>query len=113
MLMTLHSGQKGGQNAKRFVVFALFVCFVMVYILSMLFIVINAGHAHDNDGAADCCKLCVDVASAASLLTSMVAAIGGAMLTSHFLLAATVALYCGLSFLWFSSPVKLKIRMNN
>jgi len=100
------------KSAKRLTAFVFLLCFVMAALLAEAFIFTHANHDHDHYGINDECVICVQIHSLENLLKQFGGVSVGVSLALLGLFVAIALLRC-ISALRFSSPVRLKIRLNN
>jgi len=100
------------RNAKRATALVILLCFVMAALICKVFILTHADHDHDRLGAGGECFLCAQMHSIEKLLRQFGAASGSVLVGLTGSLAAVALLLCALS-VWFSSPIRLKTRLNN
>ena len=98
---------------KKFIVLALLSCFLIVSLLSSTFILTHADHQHDQNGANGSCATCAQLQSAGNTLKQLTTAFVGALLAITGILAAIGALKTIIIPVITSTPVTLKIKMNN
>ncbi len=99
--------------AIRFIAIVLFVCVILVSVLSGLFIITRANHVHDHGGSHESCTTCNHLANAENLIKQLSTAIVVAVLA--FVLSSIISFYLKLYVLSIFSTtlVALKIRLNN
>lgn len=111
--MSLRTNGKGKRSTLRMAAFLLCVLFVAASLLSAAYILTHANHIHDHDGPSGGCATCMHLQLSENLLRQLsaaivaaAAAVGGlyGILFSH----KTPILHNG-----FSTPVTLKVRLNN
>ena len=101
------------QPKKRLIVLVVLLCFIVVSILSEVFILTHADHEHDHDGAHGSCAVCAQIQSAESLLKRLGTFAISAVFLFGGLLAAIAVMRSAFCAIILLSPVALKIRMNN
>jgi len=111
-----HINNKRGRSAHRFSAYAALICFIMIAILSNVYIFLHAEHSHEHDheyGITDDCMVCVYAHNAKELLRQF----GAGIRNSPFLVACMLSALAALSAIFASSGyqtlVKLKTRMND
>lgn len=95
---------------QRTLAFAAFIAFVIITVFSALFIV----NETDHDCAGDNCPICAAIKSAENTLKSA----GGCSTSASALgfsacVCCLIALICGLSAVFYTTPVTQKVRMDN
>ena len=101
------------QSKKTLIVLALLLCFIVVSMLSEVFILTHADHAHDNIGVDAGCSTCAQIQSAENLLKQLGTAIVSAVSMFAGLFAVIAIMGSVSSDITLLTPVTLKIRMNN
>lgn len=96
----------------RIIALAVLTCFLLVSVLSTAFISAHTDHEHDHGGANESCVTCVRIESAKKILKQL----GTAMVvlsaagSSYTLIGTIKAIF---AYIFSSTPVALKMRMNN
>jgi len=120
--LTIHTGQTGYKvstvgNIKRSAVrlIALTMCalFIAATILSSSYILIHRNHKHDHNGPSESCTICTHIMDAENLLKQISMAMAGTAIIFFALLASLSILKPAFLKIGFSTPVKLKVRLNN
>ena len=101
------------QSKKRLIALVLLFCFIVVSMLSEVFILTHADHAHDNIGVDAGCSTCARIQSAENLLKQLGTAIVSAVSMFAGLFAVIAIMGSVSSDITLLTPVTLKIRMNN
>ncbi|MDR3314311.1 MAG: hypothetical protein LBS96_07645 [Oscillospiraceae bacterium] len=98
---------------RRLLALLLCVAFLAVSAFSAGFIVSHAEHIHDTHGVAGSCMTCAHIVAAGQVFRQIatLAAIVAVLLGGLFLLLFCVHFTC--AYARFTSPVYLKVRMNN
>jgi hypothetical protein len=94
---------------------ALFLCtlFLAASLLSSAYILIHTNHNHDHKGPDESCTICEHMMTAESLLKQISIAVAGAAISIGGLLIAPSILKPVFLNIGFSTPVNLKVRLNN
>lgn len=95
--------------------FAQFFCalFIFATVLSAAFVLTHGEHEHDNSAANGGCAICAQLNAAVKVLNRIsTAAVFGAVVFGGRFLAVLMSKVAGL-LLIYSTPVALKIRLNN
>lgn len=101
-------------SKKRILAFAFLTYFLIASIFSSVFILTNAEHEHDHRGANECCSICVQLQSANNILIQLGMAFAGMSIFSAARIYSAIEIRKIISFfVTLSTPVILKIRMNN
>lgn len=97
----------------RIIALVFLACFLIVSILSSAFILTHADHEHDHNGVDGSCATCAQLQSAENSLKQFSTALTGALFATAGLYAA-IGMFKAITIqISFSTPVTLKIRMNN
>ena len=98
---------------KRIIAMAFFLCVLVVFVFSNVYIIIHAGHCYTHSVIDRGCEACVQLQQAEKNLRQFSVAFIGALLViagSHVALLATKTLTVSLIL---STPITSKARMNN
>ena len=101
-----------GQKVKRIAALVFLLCFVTASLLSQAFILAHAHHEHDHLGVGGECAVCAQIQNARDQLKQFGAASVNVSVGLVGLFAV-IALLCCAAASQFSTPVRLKIRLNN
>ena len=101
------------KTKRRIIALAFLVGFLGLSILSGTFLLAHAVHEHDQNGVHGSCAVCVQLQSAENTLKQFGMAISGMLFSITGFYAVVKSLREIFVFLSFSTPVALKIRMNN
>ena len=103
-------------NAKsktRIIAFAFLACFLVIFILSSAFILTHVDHEHDHNGVNGSCATCAQILSAENILKQFSTALLGVLFAIAELYAAIGILKAIAVYASLSTPITLKIKMNN
>ena len=98
---------------KRIIALVFLVCFLFVSILSSAFIFTHAEHEHDHNGFDGSCTTCTQLQNAENVLKQFSTALAGVLFSIAGLFAAIATLKAIAVYVSLSTPITLKIRMNN
>jgi len=101
------------QSKKRLIALAFLLCFIVVSILSEVFILTHADHVHDNAEVDGSCATCAQIQNAENLWKQLGTAVVSAASTLAGLFAVIAMIQPASSGITLPTPVTLKIRMNN
>jgi len=101
------------KSKTRIIALIFLVCFLVVSILSSAFILTHADHEHDHNGVSGSCATCAQLQSAENILKQFSTALLGVLFSIAGLYAAIVILKAIAVHVSLSTPVALKIKMNN
>ncbi|MDR3345251.1 MAG: hypothetical protein LBT21_06680 [Oscillospiraceae bacterium] len=100
------------RSVLRLLALTLCVCFVAVSILSAAFILTQANHTHDHNGADGSCNVCFRMAAAERILKQLFTALSGAALITAALFAVQAVTKSARACAERSTPVMLKVKLN-
>ena len=89
------------------------ICFVLLVITTNISLCFNAGHTHDANGIGGCCTMCANTASLEEIIKNL---INGCLAVLAFLSLLVLISCFSLRTIYcfgFTSPVYLKVRLNN
>ncbi|MDR1892839.1 MAG: hypothetical protein LBQ48_07520 [Oscillospiraceae bacterium] len=89
------------------------VLFIAVSLFSEIYIITHANHEHDHIGANGACATCAQITATANLLNQLSIAIVKAAAIVFNLFAVLSLLCFFIGFIYGSSPVTLKVKLNN
>ncbi|MCL2702378.1 MAG: hypothetical protein FWE91_02055 [Defluviitaleaceae bacterium] len=95
---------------KLFIHLSLLLCFTAVSLFPGTLILSRANHVHNREGA---CATCVNIIELGNLLRQFRMSVSGVLFTPVSLLFIITVQRAALGFDEVTTPVKLKIRMNN
>ena len=100
------------QKTRRIAAFAFLLCFVLISVLSLVLMLTHANHGHDHYGPSGECAVCTHIQNAETLRRRFGA--GGSAISMALvgLFSMAALLFCAFA-VCFSTPVYLKIRLNN
>jgi len=100
------------RSSKRVTALAFLLCFLIAALLSEAFLLASTDHGHHHLDAGGECVVCAQMHCLENLLRQFGAATGGVLMAWIGLLTAIAALG-RVSAARFSTPVRLKTRLNN
>ena len=101
------------KSKTRIIALAFLACFLVVSLLSSAFIFTHAEHEHDHNGFDGGCATCAQLQNAENILKQLSTAFAGVLFAVAGLFAAIGTLKVIAGYASLSTPVTLKIRMNN
>lgn len=101
------------RSAVRLIALTMCALFIAASILSSSYILIHKNHKHDHNGPSESCTICSHMMDAENLLKQISMAVAGTAITIAVLLASFSVLKPIFLKIGFSTPVKLKVRLNN
>ena len=96
----------------RTIALVILACFWVAFMLSSALILTHADHAHDHDGVNGSCLVCAQIQNAESLLKQIGTALACLLLAVAGLFAVVGAFQAWFFCAQCSTPVALKIRLN-
>ena len=101
------------QSKVRIIALAFLVCFLVVSVLSSAFILTHTDHQHDHNGTNGSCATCAQLQSAENVLKQFSTALIGAWFALAGLFVTIKTFQAIAGYVYFSTPVTQKIKMNN
>ena len=101
------------QTARKAAALVLCALLVLAFLFSAAFLSSHAGHAHDHNGPGGACATCLQLAAAGHVLKLFSAVLLAAGLAPGALRRAVFAGATVTGDGEFSTPVALKVRLNN
>ena len=101
------------KNKKTIVALVCLISFIVFFLLSEAFIIVNANHEHDTNGVNGRCSICDQMKNFENLLNQFRVAIKFALFVFSISLLIIPALYDVLSLCENKTLVELRIRINN
>ena len=98
---------------RRIIAIAFCVCIISVAILSNVFILSHSEHNHDNNGVGGGCVTCELLLSAENIGKQLGVALVGVLLAMGKMFFDVKTLKTMVACVLPTTPVRLKIRMNN
>jgi len=113
MLFIAQAGVPDRHMKKRLIALAVLLCFLVVSLLSGMFIFTHTDHEHDHNGVHGSCAVCEQINNFENLRKQLSMAASGTSFALLSLFAVVSTIQCIDSRIESSSLVALKIRMNN